>query len=91
MYYLMNKDFAQPLLADFPNAISYDSGKVRLTGQAPVGFSGDVENIYSELLTGEDLTIRFDGYLNGTPNGTMAILSNSQGRWLYDNHDAFNQ
>ena len=91
MYYLMHEDFAQPLFDDFPEAPIYGSGKVRLTGQAPVGFSGDVENIYSELLTGEDLTIRFDGYINDTPSGKMAILSNSQGRWLYDNHDAFNQ
>ncbi len=93
-YYIMNIDFAEPLLSKHPKAPLYDDGKLVLTGDMPEAFEGQIVDLYSEGF-GEDglsenqLNARVNILRSGAPSGKLIIASKPQGRYLYENHPAF--
>lgn len=100
MYYLMYAEYAEPLLAKNPHSVPYDTNRLILSGSAPIGFTSAINRICdlgfnptedAELtgLTPTQLTSIVDALRAQEPNDNMAIVSKSQGRWLYDNHPAF--
>ena len=100
MYYLMYTEFAEPLLTKNPSSVPYDGAKLMLSGSYPTGFTG-IENRLCDLglnenedpeltgLTPLELTSIVDSLRAQEPNANMALVSKSQGEWLYANHPAF--
>ncbi len=93
-YYLMHKDFAEPLLAMYPKAARYDNGDLVLTGEFPTGFTGGITDISADGfgedgLSEQQLTARINVARANNPSGKLIILSGAQGKWLYKNHPSF--
>ncbi len=98
----MHKDYAGLLLAEYPNAASYDDHKLILTGSLPKDFNGTVVDI-SNLgfnpnnhpaqmgLTTDELVAHVDYLRTVTPTGKLIVLSIPQGQWLHKNHTAFKE
>jgi|TARA_R110000851_G_scaffold251109_2_gene403571 hypothetical protein len=102
MYYMMHIDFAAPLLADNPKAAVYDNDTLVLTGDIPVGFTGEVVDLsalgFNEFedpsqtgLTPTQFVSMVDTMRNAEPTGKLIIASKTQGKYLYYNHSAFMQ
>jgi len=85
----MHKDFATPLLDMYPEAATYNSDTLILTGEEPAGFNGDVVRICDQELSESELVSLVDGMLNETPTGRLVVLSKPQGKYLHANHPAF--
>jgi hypothetical protein len=99
-YYVMNIDFAEPLLTKRPNAAKYDGDTLVLSIDPPEDFQGTVVNIADEGFnpTGEpdieglsikQLNARVNLLRSNAPGGKLVILSKAQGRWLYENNPLF--
>lgn len=100
MYYVMYKEFAQPILDNHPEAAQYDNQALVLTGTMPKNFTGEINHLHelgfnesgdSEQvgLSPVELTAIVDGLRLQEPNEMLAMISKPQGKWLYKNHEAF--
>jgi hypothetical protein len=89
-YFIMHRDFAEPLLKKFPKAAKYDKKQLRLVGEMPDDFEGEIVRLYDMGLTMTQLSELVDGLRNEpTHTGKLVIISTAQGKWLYANHEAF--
>lgn len=99
-YYVMNINFAEPLLVKRPNTAIYDSGSLVLSIDPPDDFQGTVVNLADEGFNPTDdpdleglsttqLNARVSLLRSQAPDGKLVIISKAQGRWLYENNSLF--
>ena len=89
MYFIMHKDFAQPMLDKYPDAARYGDGDYILTGEMPEGFSGQVVDLRDKKFTDKQLTDRVNLLRTEKPTGRVLALNGEQGDYLYRNHPDF--
>ena len=86
----MDTAWAEPLLAMYPRAATYDNQTLILTGEYPVGFQGEEVRICDMDLTHAELVERVDDLRIRIPHtGKLVVISKEQGLYLYTNHDVF--
>ena len=89
-YYIMHRDFS---------VLNHDAAKydgdtdetklLRLAGDMPVNFEGEIVRICDLDITMGELSDLVDVMRAEEHTGKLVIISKPQGRWLYDNHEAF--
>ena len=90
-YHLMHVDYAAPLLAKFPKAITYADGTYHLTGEMPANYEGLIVPLNEQELTNEELTAKVDALISAPPTGKLVIASQEPGDWILANHPKFKQ
>ncbi len=89
MYYVMHKDFS--VLGDVAkyDGDTDETKQLRLSGVMPPNFQGEIIRICDLDITMGELSTLTDMLREEEPTGKLVVLSKQQGRWLYDNHEAF--
>jgi len=85
----MHKDFAAPLTDLYPSAAQYDNNEVRLIGEMPKDFKGEIVRLYKDVSTTTGLLDAIYKLRNEVNTGKLVMLRKDQGRWLCKNHPAF--
>jgi len=92
-YYIMHKDFAEPLLAMHSKAARYDNKTLVLTGDMPKDFKGEIVPICDMELTNEQLLTLVDNLRAETSHTgkLVKVKREGQGDYILANHPAFKQ
>lgn len=68
LYYIMHKDFAEPLLAKQPKAARYDSQTLVLSITPPDDFEGETIELYKLGFTEQECNVTLTEILTGLAN-----------------------
>lgn len=68
LYYVMHKDFAEPILSTQPKAAQYDDKKLILTSIKPKNFDGEVLELYKLGFAEQECDVTLVQVLTGLAN-----------------------
>ena len=95
-YYILAKEFAEPILSMHPKAAQYNDKKLILSRTEPKDFKGEVVDLSQiddnneEETSYTNLVLTVNQMLLEVPTGRLVKISiTPQGKYLYANHLAF--